>query len=128
MADSTAIFQFIRFGIVGFSGVFVDFGLTWIFREKLKFNQYLANSIGFCAAVCWNFWLNRIWTFESRDPNLAGQFGKFFLVSLIGLGLNNGLIYLFSEKLKFKFYPSKLVATGLILIWNFFANRTFTFR
>jgi putative flippase GtrA len=126
--DLEKFYQFLRFGIVGFSGVFVDFGLTWLLKEKLKINQYLANSLGFLVAVIWNFWLNRVWTFASTDPNLGAQFGKYFLASLLGLALNNGLIWFFTKKMKLTFYPAKLAATGIVVVWNFWANSKFTFK
>ncbi len=46
------IVQFIKFCLVGGSGVFVDFGITWFFKEICRINKYIANSIGFvCAAT-----------------------------------------------------------------------------
>jgi len=120
--------KFIKFGVVGVSGVFVDFGITWLLRDKLKINQYYANSTGFMCAVVSNYILNRIWTFHSTDPSIVIQFGKFFIVALIGLGLNNGIIYLLNERRGMKFYPAKLIATGIVMIWNFGANYLFTFH
>ena len=119
--------KFLKFGAVGLSGVFVDFGITWICREQLKLNQYVANSLGFLTAVVSNFILNRIWTFQSADPNVAVQFGKFLGISLIGLALNNGIIYLLHERLGLHFYLSKLIATAIVTIWNFGANVWITF-
>ena len=57
---------------------------------------------------------------------------KFFqlveaLVSLIGLGINTLILYIFNEKLKWNFYLSKVFATGVVMLWNFFANNFFTF-
>ena len=121
------LWKFLKFGVVGFSGVFVDFGVTWLCREKLRLNQYVANSIGFMCAVVSNYTLNRIWTFESQDPAVATQFSKFLLASLIGLALNNGIIYLLNERLKVNFYVAKLIATAVVTGWNFWANYTFTF-
>ncbi|MEI6410078.1 MAG: GtrA family protein [Bacteroidota bacterium] len=120
--------KFVKFGVVGVSGVFVDFSITWLLRDKLKLNQYVANSTGFMCAVVSNYILNRIWTFHSTDPSIAIQFGKFFIVALIGLGLNNGIIYLLNERRGMKFYPAKLIATGIVMIWNFGANYLFTFH
>ena len=120
--------KFIKFGVVGLSGVGVDFGITWIGKEKLKINQYMANSCGFMAAVVSNYILNRLWTFHSTDPSIALQFGKFLLVALLGLGLNNAIIYVLNEQRGVKFYPAKLAATGIVMIWNFGANYFFTFH
>jgi putative flippase GtrA len=126
--DQTLLWKFIKFGIVGFSGVFVDFGITWLLKEKVRVNQYIANSAGFMCAVVSNYILNRIWTFHSNDPGVAVQFSKFLLASLIGLALNNAIIYALNERLKVNFYVSKLIATGIVMIWNFWANYTFTFK
>lgn len=121
------LFKFLKFGVVGASGVLVDFGVTWLLRERLRLNQYIANSTGFLCAVCSNYILNRIWTFQSQDPAVAKQFGFFLVASLIGLGLNNSIIYLLNGRMKMPFYLSKLIATGVVTVWNFWANYTFTF-
>lgn len=120
--------KFLKFGIVGFSGVFVDFGVTWVCRELLGINQYIANSTGFMAAVISNYVLNRIWTFKSTDPRIARQFGKFLAISLVGLALNNSIIYVLHERSGMHFYLSKLIATAIVTIWNFGANVLFTFK
>ena len=122
------LLKFFKFGVVGASGMAVDFGVTWLLKEQLRINKYVANSAGFLCAVVSNYLLNRLWTFESHDPHLALQFGKFFGVALIGLGMNNGIIYLLTERLKMPFYTAKLVATGVVMLWNFGANLLFTFR
>ena len=45
--------QFFKFCVVGGSGVFVDFGITYLCKEWLKLNKYVANSLGFlCASNC----------------------------------------------------------------------------
>ena len=122
------IIKFFKFGIVGASGVAVDFGVTWLGKEKVRLNKYVANSTGFLCAVVSNYLLNRIWTFHSQDPAVVTQFSKFLLASLIGLGINNGIIYLLTERFGVKFYTAKLVATGVVTLWNFWANYTFTFQ
>ena len=120
--------KFFKFGIVGVSGVIVDFGITWLLKEQLRLNKYIANSAGFACAVVSNYILNRIWTFHSADPNVGVQFAKFSVVALIGLSMNNGIIYLLTERRGVKFYPAKLVATGVVMLWNFGANYLFTFK
>ena len=128
IAMNDLIIKFFKFGVVGATGVGVDFGITWLCKEKLKINKYAANSTGFMCAVVSNYLLNRVWTFHSADPEIATQFSKFLLASLVGLGINNGIIYLLNERLGMKFYTSKLIATGVVMLWNFWANYTFTFR
>ena len=119
--------QFIKFRVVGGTGVVVDFGITFLFKEKLKLNKYIANSLGFMAAASTNYLLNRWWTFRSHDPEVAQQYVQFVGISAIGLILNNIIIYLLNDKARLNFYLSKLIAIGLVTLWNFFMNYYFTF-
>ena len=119
--------QFFKFCVVGGTGVVVDFGITFLFKEKLKLNKYIANSLGFMAAASTNYLLNRWWTFRSHDPEVAQQYVQFVGISAIGLILNNIIIYLLNDKARLNFYLSKLIAIGLVTLWNFFMNYYFTF-
>lgn len=121
------IFKFLRFGVVGFSGIFVDFGLTWVLKERFKIHKYVANSCGFLLATVSNYFLNRYWTFQSHDPKAFEQFGKFFAIALVGLIFNNLIIYVLNDKLKINFYLSKVFAIAAVSLWNFFANYIYTF-
>lgn len=46
---------------------------TFLGKEKLRLNKYVANSLGFISAASTNYVLNRLWTFHSRDPQVAQQ-------------------------------------------------------
>ena len=118
---------FIRFGIVGFCGMIVDFGLTYLFKEILRVNKFVANSIGFTCAASVNYLLNRTWTFHSNNPEIRIEYTKFFVVSLIGLGVNNAILWFFNQKKGYHFYFSKLLAISITLAWNFTANYLYTF-
>lgn len=128
MIDVDIIFKLLKFIAVGFSGMFIDFGTTWILKEKAKINKYLANSSGFILAATSNYFFNRIWTFHSNNQEVITEYFSFIGISLIGLGINNYIIYLLTEKLKFNFYLSKLFAIGVVTIWNFFMNYLITFK
>lgn len=119
--------RFLKFCVVGFSGTAIDFGLTWLCKEVFKIPKFLANAIGFVVAATSNYILNRIWTWGSTSEQVGVEYAKFFTVSLIGLGLNTLILYIFNEKIKFNFYVSKVIATGVVMLWNFFANNFFTF-
>lgn len=116
------------FSLVGASGVLVDFAITWIFKEKVKIHKYIANSFGFITATISNYLLNRYWTFFTANAEARFvEFGKFFFIALIGLGINTLILYFCHEKLKWNFYVSKLVAIGIVSIWNFSFNYLYTF-
>lgn len=119
--------KFVKFGIVGSTGVVIDFAVTWLLKEQLHINAYVANSAGFVCAATNNWLLNRIWTFRSRNPQLIRQYLLFMLISVIGLGLNNLVVWFCSEVVGMNFYLAKLVAVGVVMFWNFAANYKITF-
>ncbi len=119
--------QFIKFCVVGGSGVFIDFGVTYVCKEFLRLNKYLANSLGFIFAATSNYILNRIWTFDSSEPNITKQYLLFMGIAAVGLAINNATIYLLHERLRLNFYLSKLFAIGVVTLWNFMMNYFFTF-
>lgn len=117
-----------KFGMVGCTGIVIDFSVTWLCKEKLKWNKYIANSTGFSFAVVNNYLLNRYYTFQNNDPGISLQFFKFVLISLIGLALSTGLLILIQKKTRLNFYISKAVVIGLVFIWNYSINSLFTFH
>ena len=100
----------------------VDFGVTYLLKEKAKIHQYVANAIGFTTAATTNYIFNRVYTFHSQNPHVLQEYGKFIAVSMIGLGINSFVIWFLVSKFKWNFYFSKIFATGAATIWNFFAN------
>ena len=127
MIDKLFILKFLKFCLVGFSGMAVDFGVTWVLKEKIKLNKYVSNSTGFILAATSNYIWNRIWTFESTDSGIATEYLSFIGISLIGLIINNFVIFILHDKLKLNFYLSKVFAIGVVTLWNFLMNFFFTF-
>ncbi len=129
MASEALLIKLIRFGTVGISGMLVDFSVTYIFRDILKIRKYISNSLGFVTAVTTNFYLNRTWTFQSSNADLVPQFLEFLSIAIIGLLINNFIIYFLTDlKFRLNFYLSKVIATGIVFIWNFTINNLVTFR
>jgi len=128
--------KFIIFAFVGFTGLLIDFFVTWLLKEKFSVNKYIANGTGFLTAASSNYLLNRLWTFASNDPEIAIEYLTFIGISIAGLAINSLILYLLLEKIKIsgvgseskiRFYLSKLIATAVVTIWNFFMNFFITF-
>lgn len=136
--------KFLKFGVIGFTGMLIDFSVTYLLKEKLKLNKYFANSAGFIIAASSNYLLNRIWTFHSHNNQVFLEYSGFLIISTAGLLINNGFLYLFEKKFsfskfskklvnldiaeKYDFYFAKLCAIAITTIWNFFANYYITFN
>ena len=117
-----------KFGIVGLAGMCIDFLITWLCKEKLRINKYIANSLGFSCAVVNNFYFNLRWTFHADSANSASYFTRFLIFAVIGLGLSNLFVFLFNDKLSINFYVSKLMAIACVFVWNFLTNDFFNFH
>jgi len=128
MIDRIFVIKFLKFCAVGFSGMLIDFTTTWLLKEKVRINKYIANSTGFILAATSNYIWNRIWTFQSENSEIAVEYFLFILISVAGLGINNFVIFVLNDKLKINFYLSKLFAIGVVTLWNFIMNFTITFR
>lgn len=132
------ILKFLKFGVVGASGAVIDFGLTALCKGILGIPELLANAIGFTLAATSNYYLNRIWTWKSKSKDVGVEYAKFFFVSLIGLGLNSLIVFLLKDvsivprfvntTLDWDFWVAKIIATAIVMVWNFMANNFFTFR
>ena len=120
--------EFVKFGVVGLSGVGIDFFVTWLCKEKIGLNKYVSNGLGFSCAVINNFLLNRYWTFEAANQNFTEQFLKFAIIAVLGLAINTILLFLILKFFKINFYIAKLLVIGLVFFWNFYMNTLFTFQ
>lgn len=128
MIDKLILWKFIKFCVIGFSGMLIDFGVTWLLKEKIRINKYIANSTGFILAATSNYIWNRFWTFHSENKQVVTEYLSFLLISIAGLGINNFVIYVLHGRLKLNFYFSKLIAIGVVTLWNFIMNYLITFR
>lgn len=126
--------RFLKFAVVGTIGAAIDFGLLNLLHLGFGIPVIPANTISFTTAVLSNFTWNHYWTYpESRSKPLMGQLGQFFIVNLAGLVINNlvlwallGVTTHYFGRLGYNI--AKVVATGVVLFWNFFVNRYWTYN
>jgi putative flippase GtrA len=119
--------RILKFGIVGGIGMGFDFSVTWLLKEKILLNKYVATSAGFITAVINNFLLNYFWTFQSNS-NFLTTLGLFIAIAVAGLLLHNLVVYFFHEWLSVKFYYSKVLAVACVFCWNFTMNYLYNFH
>ncbi|MFQ5576206.1 MAG: GtrA family protein [Anaerolineae bacterium] len=132
--------RFVKFGIVGAIGAVVDFSILnalifwagWSTRD----GKLLANIVSTSVAIISNFTWNRLWTFpESRARKKRFQLVQFTVVNLIGLIINTGIFFVADHYIFAPVVPAnvaiqlaKASAIGIVLFWNFGANRLWTYR
>ena len=118
----------LKFSIVGCVGVGTNFFITWVLKDVLKSKKYFSNAIGFSTAMTLNFIGNKIWTFSSNDESNYTLLPKFLLVVSLGTLFNHLIVFYFHDKIKFNFYFAKILAVGLVFLWNFSMHTYFTFN
>jgi dolichol-phosphate mannosyltransferase len=91
---------------------------------------YPAVALTFTAAVVNNYSWNILWTYRHQDHSEHHHItlSKFFVVSLIGLFINLGIVFFMTEIVNLYWLIGKLVAMGVVMFWNFFVNRFWTFN
>lgn len=119
--------KFWHFFIVGGGGFTLDVSVTYLLLRGMKWHKYVSNSLGFITGVSFNYTFNRIWTFQSTDPQIGLEYMKFATIGIIGLILVNGIIYLLHTRLRLHFFWSKVAAMVVFMCWNFSANYFYTF-
>lgn len=127
--------RFAKFSIVGAFGAVVDFGVLNLMHKMFSWPLLWANTLSVSVAILSNFTWNRLWTFpESRSRRKRQQLTQFAVISVIGLGINNlivvGLDAVFSPFIPdpWDYNLAKAIAIGVVLFWNFGANRLWTYR
>ena len=143
--------RFLKFCVVGIIGTVFDFGLFNLCHNVFGLHEVLSNTISITAAIVNNYTWSRYWVYpETRDQQGGRKFAQFVVVSVIAWALNTGILWgsehwLFGEAGLFAGIVSslaqaigaehgvlssnvaKVLATGIVLFWNFFANRLWTF-
>jgi putative flippase GtrA len=118
--------RFGRFALVGVLGTGLDMGLLLLLTAAAGLSTLPSNMISYSAGIINNYYWNRRWTFTGGQHTYwPRQLTQFAVVSLVGLGLNS-LIVVWMEGL-IGLLSAKLLATGLVLLWNYNANRLWTF-
>ncbi|MBR1422728.1 MAG: GtrA family protein [Ruminococcus sp.] len=133
--NSTAA-QFIRYVFVGGGAAFVQLGLLVLLKEGFEIDANIANAVGFVGGLVFNYIISTLWVFDnSTVMDKAVEFISFALIGLVGLGINQGMIWLFDKALSDialfgglipadKYYLiGQIVATGIAFFWNFFARK-----
>jgi putative flippase GtrA len=120
--------------VVGVSSTLLNWGLiyllSWAFSVDMRPDFWPRNWIlafSFIVSAANGYIWNRLWTFGSKDPQVALQFGKFLVVVGAGLFLNAVIVNALLE-IDLRLIFCLVGATGVVSIWNFAANKLWTFR
>ncbi|HYD87855.1 MAG TPA: GtrA family protein [Vitreimonas sp.] len=116
-----------RFAVVGVIATAVHYAVMVALVEIGRVTPVAATTIGYGFGIVVSYTLNRRFTFQARGTPVAKSFAKFVVLYGVGAFLNGaivgGLIAVGAHYLL-----AQVVATGLVLVWNFLGARYVVFR
>ena len=106
----------------------MDFGSLYILTDIVKIHYLISAAIAFTLGLITNYSLSVVWVFSKRTlANKRLEFIVFSIIGLVGLGLNEIIIWFFTEWVHFHYLISKVFSTVVVFFWNFFARKKFLF-
>lgn len=116
-----------KYATVGAMSAALDFGLLFVLTDFVGFHYLASATISFVCAAFLNYMFNKKWTFQSSGKKRK-QLPVFFTIAILGLIINNNIIYIAVEHLGVHYLIGKLIAAAIVTSWNFFGNKYLTFR
>ncbi|NWG35314.1 MAG: GtrA family protein [Chloroflexi bacterium] len=143
--DNKEHVRFVKFAVVGAVGSLIDIGVMNLMTQTFHLPLVVGGSISFVCAVANNFLGNRYWTYpDSRSKPVHRQLGMFFVVNAIGIAIRIPILKYVEPPLARLFESlahisyaaadalaknaTLLLAIGVVMLWNFFINRYWTYN
>lgn len=116
--------QLLRYLVVGGIAFIVDFSILYLLVNFLGINYLIAAAISFITGLFVNYLLSISWVFNrSPESVLSSSFLIFLVTGLVGLGLNEVLMFLFTHVIGLDYLYSKIIAVPVVLFWNFISRK-----
>lgn len=136
--------RFLKFAFVGVTGTIVDFGIMNLMSLVFGLPLVWAQAISFTIAVFNNFLWNRFWTYpDSRSKAAHHQLLQFILINVVGIAIRTPLIPWLDKIILNLLKGMALnlpitndvisqnlalaIVVGIVMLWNYFANRYWTY-
>ncbi len=118
LKNNSFIKKILKFGVVGGIAFVVDYSLLYIFTEYCGFPSLISAAISFIISLLINYILSIKWVFDVKKKQTSKEIILFIILSIVGLGINE-LVIFWGNELDIHYMISKLVATIIVMIYNF---------
>lgn len=116
--------QILKFGVVGIIATGIDYILLIFLKEICGIDYLLASGISYSAATVFNYILTMRYVFEGKDNvSKIKEFSLFFVMSVVGLGVNQIVMWISTDILKIYYILSKILSTAIVMIYNFISRK-----
>lgn len=117
--------QILKFGVVGGLAFLIDYGLLYVLTEFVGIHYLISSVISFTISLIFNYILSIKWVFDVTKKQTAKEITIFVILSVIGLGINQVVMYVGSDLLHIYYMLTKIVATAIVMVWNFVTRKIF---
>ena len=127
MKDIKHLFaQLVKFGIVGVFATILEWGIFFVFTNVLNIHYVISTAISFLISTVFNYYLSVKYVFDvDNEKSKKRNFVVFVIFSIIGLGLNELILWICIEKTHVYNMIGKIIATGIVMIFNFITRKLF---
>lgn len=120
---------FARYFLVGGTAAAVDLSFFVVFSTWLGFNYLIVGAVGFIIATLVNYVLSIRFVFQSgKRFSQSREIAYVYGISAIGLGLHTAILFVAVSQAGWPGLAGKILATGLVFIWNYSARRYYVFN
>jgi putative flippase GtrA len=124
---SVLLSRVVRYGIAGLVATAIYFGSVMLLVERAAVAPVPAAIIATIVVIVTSYVVNRAFVFDTDRPH-ASAFGRFVAASLLGIGLNAGLMHLATNVLSWPYAVGAALSTAVVPPLNFLVNHLWAFR
>ena len=117
--------QLFRFGVVGFTAFLIDAGVLYVLTEYLHVYYLVSSVISFIVSLAYNYILSIFWVFDVKRKQTYKEVLLFAILSVIGLGVNQLVMYLGVDLLNIHYMLCKIIATIIVMVYNFITRKIY---
>ena len=118
--------QLVKFGIVGVLATLLEWGIFYILTNIIHIHYGISTAIAFLISTVFNYYLSVKYVFDvDQEKSKKRNFIIFVIFSIIGLGLNELILFICIEKINLYNMIGKIIATGIVMIFNFMTRKLF---
>lgn len=118
--------QILRFGIVGGTAFIIDYALLYICTEYLGIYYFISSIISFSISTIFNYIASIYWVFDvNKEKSQSKNFVLFVGLSIVGLGINQLIMWFGVEQLHVYYMIVKIGATAIVMVFNFITRKMF---
>lgn len=118
--------QIMKFSVVGVIAFVIDFGVMVFLTEVFGIDPVISATVSFIISVIFNYAASMRYVFSHREGmSRTREFVIFVVLSAIGLGINDLLIWAGTDLASFDYRLVKIFATAMVMVWNFVTRKIF---